>query len=135
MTEKKVVPLRYTATGRRKRSIARVILTAGSGLIVVNGLPSAEYFPRPVWLLVLAQPFEASETVGQYDVKVNVCGGGLSGQAGATRHGISRALLTMAPTLRTSLKKEGLLTRDSREKERKKFGQKGARKKFQYSKR
>ncbi|MEK7286332.1 MAG: 30S ribosomal protein S9 [Nitrospirota bacterium] len=133
--EKKTTPLRYTATGRRKRSIARVTLTAGTGAIVVNGLPSTEYFPRPVWLLVLAQPFEVSETVGQYNVSVNVCGGGLSGQAGATRHGISRALLSIVPHLRPNLKKEGLLTRDPREKERKKFGQKGARKRFQYSKR
>jgi small subunit ribosomal protein S9 len=138
MIEKKVVesvPSKYLATGRRKRSVARVTLTAGKGLITVNGLSSEQYFPRPVWLLVLAQPFEASETVGQFDVRVNVCGGGLSGQAGATRHGISRALLSVLPNLRPSLKKEGLLTRDPREKERKKYGQKGARKKFQYSKR
>lgn len=126
---------RYCATGRRKRAIARVILTAGQGAIVVNGRPSDEYFPRSAWRLDLALPFQTSETVGQYDVFVNVGGGGLSGQAGATRHGISRALLSISPDLRPTLKKEGLLTRDSREKERKKYGQKGARKKFQWTKR
>ncbi len=126
---------RYSATGRRKRAIARVTLTAGSGAILVNGLPSDQYFPRSAWRLSLALPFQVSETVGQYDVFVNVCGGGLSGQSGATRHGISRALLSVSPDLRAPLKKEGLLTRDSREKERKKYGQKGARKRFQWTKR
>jgi small subunit ribosomal protein S9 len=86
-------------------------------------------------MYLLAQPFEVSQTVGQYDVHVNVCGGGLSGQAAATRHGISRALLGVSPQLRAPLKKEGLLTRDPREKERKKYGQKGARRRFQFSKR
>jgi small subunit ribosomal protein S9 len=135
MTENKSETARYCATGRRKRSIARVILTLGSGAIVVNGLPSEKYFPRPAWRSAIALPLAISETVGQYDVHVNVCGGGLSGQAGATRHGISRALLSISPDFRLLLKKEGLLTRDSREKERKKYGQKGARKRFQYSKR
>jgi small subunit ribosomal protein S9 len=135
MTEKKSKTTRYCATGRRKRAIARVTLTVGTGAIVVNGRPSDEYFPRPAWRLDLALPFRTSETVGQYDVFVNVCGGGLSGQAGATRHGISRALIAVSPDLRPSLKKEGLVTRDSREKERKKYGQKGARKRFQWTKR
>jgi len=126
---------RYCATGRRKRAVARVTLTTGSGAIVVNGLPSDQYFPRSAWRLALALPFRISETVGQYDTFVNVCGGGLSGQSGAVRHGISRALLAVSPDLRPNLKKEGLLTRDSREKERKKYGQKGARKRFQWTKR
>lgn len=125
----------HSATGRRKRAVARVILTSGKGTIVVNGLPSDQYFHRPAWRLAISLPFQVSETVGQYDANVNVCGGGLSGQAGAARHGISRALLLISPDLRPNLKKEGLLTRDSREKERKKYGQKGARKRFQYSKR
>lgn len=135
MIEKKVEATRYCATGRRKRAVARVILTAGPGAIVVNGLPSDQYFTRPAWRSAVALPFEISETVGQYDVDVNVYGGGLSGQAGAARHGISRALLAISPDLRLNLKKEGLLTRDSREKERKKYGQKGARKRFQWTKR
>ncbi len=126
---------RFVATGKRKRAIARTSLKPGKGVIVVNGLPLEQYFPRPVWRYLIAQPFEVSGTTGQYDVSVNVCGGGLSGQAGAVRHGIAKALLDVSPTLRPGLKKEGLLTRDPREKERKKPGQKGARKRFQYSKR
>ncbi len=139
MTERQTTPplpaARYCATGRRKRATARVVLIPGAGAIVVNGLPSDQYFPRPAWRSAIALPFEISETVGQYDAHVNVCGGGLSGQAGAARHGISRALLAVSPDLRLNLKKEGLLTRDSREKERKKYGQKGARKRFQWTKR
>ena len=126
---------RYLATGRRKRSVARVFLTSGSGNIVVNGLPVDQYFPRPAWRYWLVYPFEITDTKALYDVKINVSGGGLSGQAGAARHGISRALLSISREWRVPLKKEGLLTRDPREKERKKYGQKGARKRFQFSKR
>lgn len=126
---------RYIATGKRKKATARVWLVPGEGNIVVNGRPSDEYFPRQAWRFLIHQPFQATETVGKYKAVVNVGGGGLTGQASAVRHGISRALLDLAPQLRVSLKKEGLLTRDSRVKERKKYGQKGARKRFQYSKR
>lgn len=116
-------------------AIARVRLMPGDGDIIINGRPSDEYFPRHAWQFLLQQPFQATETVGQYNTLVNVKGGGLTGQAGAVWHGISKALLELTPDLRGSLKKEGLLTRDSRVKERKKPGQPGARKKFQYSKR
>jgi len=123
------------ATGKRKLAIARVRLEPGDGKIIINGRPSDEYFPRHAWQFLLQQPFQVTETVGQYNARVNVKGGGLTGQAGAVRHGISKALLELTPDLRESLKKEGLLTRDPRVKERKKPGQPGARKKFQYSKR
>jgi len=125
----------YFATGKRKTAIARVILQPGSGTVVVNGTPSAQYFPNPVSQFFIAQPFQVTETVGQYDVRINVCGGGIMGQAQAARHGISKALLVILPALRLKLKPAGLLTRDPREKERKKYSQKGARKRFQYSKR
>ncbi len=125
----------YFATGKRKRSIARIILQPGSGTITVNGLPFTQYFPRSASQYLLAQPFEVTQTVGQYDVRVNVRGGGIMGQASAVRHGISKALLEVSAPLRAPLKSAGLLTRDPREKERKKYGQKGARKRFQYSKR
>jgi len=125
----------HCATGKRKTAIARVILRPGAGAVVVNGTPSTQYFPNPVSQFFLAQPFQVTETVGQYDVQINVSGGGIMGQAQAARHGISKALLTILPALRLKLKPAGLLTRDPREKERKKYGQKGARKKFQYSKR
>ncbi|MFY9270743.1 MAG: 30S ribosomal protein S9 [Candidatus Manganitrophaceae bacterium] len=126
---------RYSATGKRKNAIARVWLEPGAGKIVVNGRPSDEYFPRHAWKALLLQPFQAAEVVGRYDTHATVEGGGLTGQAGAIRHGISKALLEVAPQSRALLKKEGLLTRDPRVKERKKYGQKGARKRFQYSKR
>jgi len=126
---------RYTATGKRKRAVARVFLTQGTGTMVVNGMPGDQYFTRVAWRYFLEQPFTLSGTTGQYDLAVNVCGGGLSGQASATRHGITKALLLVSPQWRSLFKKEGLLTRDPREKERKKYGQKGARKRFQYSKR
>lgn len=126
---------RYFSVGKRKNSIARVWLEAGDGKIVVNGKPSDEYFPRQAWKFLLLQPFQVTETLGKYNAFANVHGGGLTGQAGALRHGISKALLEVSPLLRVSLKKEGLLTRDPRIKERKKYGQKGARKRFQYSKR
>jgi len=126
---------RYYATGKRKNAIARVWLKPGAGEMLVNGRPMNDYFPRKVWVAIILQPFQLTETIGKFDVSVNVSGGGLSGQAGAFRHGISKILLQVAPESRTTLKKEGLLTRDSRIKERKKYGQKGARKRFQFSKR
>jgi len=126
---------RIQATGKRKNAIARVYLQPGEGSIIVNGRLSDHYFPREAWKFLLRQPFKATDTVGQYNVVANIKGGGLTGQAGALRQGISKALLEVVPHLRASLKKEGLLTRDARKKERKKFGQKGARAKFQFSKR
>ncbi len=125
----------YRATGRRKTSVARVILRPGSGNILVNKKPIEEYFPRETLRMIIRQPLELVGLTGKFDVQVNVQGGGLSGQAGAIRHGIARALLEYDPDLRPKLKKEGLLTRDPRMKERKKYGLAGARKRFQYSKR
>ena len=122
-------------TGRRKNAVARVFLGAGSGTITVNGRALNEYFPRPTSQMIVRQALEAVEKSSDFDVTVNVCGGGESGQAGAVRHGISRALLVVDATLRGKLKENGFLTRDARKKERKKPGQPGARKKFQYSKR
>jgi len=127
--------LQYYATGKRKSSIARVWLTPGRGKITVNERPVEEYFGREILRMVLRQPLELTGTIGKFDVSVKVKGGGSSGQAGAIRHGISKALLDINPEFRTRLKKEGFITRDSREKERKKYGQKGARKRFQFSKR
>lgn len=125
----------FLGTGRRKTSIARVRLASGSGKIVVNGRPFENYFPTETLRMVVSQPFTVTSTAGKYDARVNVQGGGPNGQAGAVRHGIARALLEADIALRPTLKSEGLLTRDSREKERKKYGQPGARKRFQYSKR
>ncbi|MGD8858548.1 MAG: 30S ribosomal protein S9 [Myxococcales bacterium] len=122
-------------TGKRKNAIARVFVQPGSGKITVNGRPVEEFFPRQTSQMVVRQPLELVERTGDLDVTVNVCGGGESGQAGAVRHGISRALLVVDPELRSALKKAGFLTRDARKKERKKPGQPGARKKYQYSKR
>jgi small subunit ribosomal protein S9 len=122
-------------TGKRKNAIARVLVKPGSGVITVNGRALETYFPRPTSVMVVKQALEAVEKQDQFDVTVNVVGGGESGQAGAVRHGISRALLVVDPTLRPVLKKAGFLTRDARKKERKKPGQPGARKRFQYSKR
>jgi len=124
-----------TATGKRKTSIARVRLQLGGGNIVVNGRALDEYFPREASRMIINQSFDAVNGVGRYDVAANICGGGLSGQADALRHGIARALEKFDQTLRASLKKRGLLTRDARKKERKKYGQKGARARFQFSKR
>ena len=126
---------RTPATGRRKEATARVTLMAGSGEVTVNKRSAADYFGRPVLEMVLRQPFEVTETTGQYDIVVNAAGGGLSGQAGAVRLGIARALIALRPELRAALKKAGLLTRDARQVERKKYGQPKARKRFQYSKR
>ena len=122
-------------TGKRKNAIARVFLQNGSGKITVNGRTLEEFFPRQTSQMVVRQALELIEKADDFDVNVNVCGGGESGQAGAVRHGISRALLIIDPEFRSALKKAGFLTRDARKKERKKPGQPGARKKYQYSKR
>jgi small subunit ribosomal protein S9 len=127
--------IQYYATGRRKSSKARVIITPGDGKIIVNDKPANIYFPRETLRMMLRQPIELAGLTGKYDIIAEVTGGGLSGQAGAIRHGIARAIVNMDSDLRSRLKKEGFLTRDPREKERKKYGQKGARKRFQFSKR
>jgi small subunit ribosomal protein S9 len=127
--------VQYHAAGKRKNAVARVWLTQGEGNFSVNKRPVDEYFPRGIWKVQVKQPLEVCGLTGQYNVVANVYGGGLSGQAGAIRHGIARALLEIDPKLRSRLRKEGLLTRDSRIKERKKYGQRGARRRFQYSKR
>ena len=126
---------RAYATGRRKDAVARVWLKPGSGKVTVNGRDQEIYFARPVLRLVLAQPLQLVDRMTQYDVIVSVKGGGLSGQAGAVRHGISKALTFYEPELRGPLKKEGFLTRDSRVVERKKYGKAKARRSFQFSKR
>ncbi len=126
---------RSYATGKRKNAIARVWVKRGQGLITVNGKPSNEYFARPVLQMIIDQPFEAAERTGQFDVYCTVTGGGLSGQAGAVRHGISKALTLFEPELRPVLKKGGFLTRDPRVVERKKYGKAKARRSFQFSKR
>ncbi len=126
---------RSYATGRRKDATARVWIKPGSGKIIVNGRDQEVYFARPVLRMMIAQPFEAAERVDAFDVYCTVKGGGLSGQAGAVRHGISRALTYYEPALRGVLKAGGFLTRDSRVVERKKYGRKKARRSFQFSKR
>ena len=123
------------ATGRRKRSIAKVWVKKGSGNIHVNGLKMNEYFKRPVHQIIVTRPLEISEVATNYDVKCSVKGGGLSGQAGAVKHGISKALQLFEPSLRGALKSAGFLTRDSRVVERKKYGKRKARRSFQFSKR
>jgi len=125
----------FFATGRRKNAVARVRMKPGSGQILVNHRPLEEYFGRKTSQMVIRQPLELTQTLGQYDIFVNVDGGGLSGQAGAIRHGITRTLMVINPALRPALKKAGFVTRDQRAKERKKYGQRGARARFQYSKR
>lgn len=127
--------VQYAGTGRRKNSVARVRLVPGSGKITMNGKDVRDYLPYENLITDLSQPFGITETTGSYDVLVNVNGGGFSGQAGATRHGIARALLTVDPDFRGPLKKAGMLTRDPRMKERKKYGLKKARKASQFSKR
>jgi small subunit ribosomal protein S9 len=127
--------LLVTATGRRKQSIARIRLKPGTGEFSVNDRTLDAYFGRATSKMLLKQPLEVVEQLGKVDIHINVCGGGLSGQAGAIRHGISRALIKLTPEHRPALKKAGFLTRDSRSVERKKYGQPGARKRFQYSKR
>lgn len=126
---------RAYATGKRKDAIARVWVKPGTGKIIVNGKEYAAYFARPVLQMILNQPLVAAARVGQYDIIATVVGGGLSGQAGAVRHGISKALTYYEPALRGVLKKGGFLTRDSRVVERKKYGKAKARKSFQFSKR
>ncbi|MFN7943707.1 MAG: 30S ribosomal protein S9 [Thermoanaerobaculia bacterium] len=125
----------YYGTGRRKTSTARVFLRPGSGAVRVNGRDLDGYFPSETLRMVVRQPLVLTETAEKFDVLVNVDGGGSAGQAGAVRHGISRALLVFDVTLRERLKAAGFLTRDPRKKERKKYGQPGARKRFQFSKR
>jgi small subunit ribosomal protein S9 len=127
--------IQYYGTGRRKTSTARVYLRPGSGNIKVNRRSFETYFPNETLRMIIRQPLRLTENVEKFDVLVNVRGGGSAGQAGAVRHGITRALLEFNSDLRPVLKKEGLITRDPRQKERKKYGQKGARKRFQFSKR
>ena len=125
----------YAAMGRRKESTARIRLTPGSGKITINGEPVEKFIPRETLRMIIRQPLEATQTVEKFDIKANVRGGGMSGQAGAVRHAISRALLKVDENFKAALKKGGFLTRDPRAKERKKYGQKGARKRFQWTKR
>jgi small subunit ribosomal protein S9 len=126
---------RSYATGRRKDAVARVWLKPGTGKILVNGRDQTVYFARPTLRLVINQPFDITDRVGQYDIVATVKGGGLSGQAGAVKHGIAQALSKFEPALRSAVKAEGFLTRDSRAVERKKYGKTKARKSFQFSKR
>lgn len=123
------------STGRRKRAVARVKLMLGQGVITVNGKSVDDYFPRPQLLQIVRQPLEATQSLSRFDVKVKAEGGGVTGQAGAVRHGIARALVEVDESLKETLRKQGFLTRDPREKESKKYGRKRARKRFQYSKR
>jgi len=125
----------FLGTGRRKTSVARVRLSSGTGKVTVNGRAFENYFPTDSLRMVVQQPFVVTNMTDKFDVRVNVSGGGPAGQAGAVRHGISRALLVADAALRPPLKAEGLLTRDPRMRERKKYGQPGARKRFQFSKR
>ena len=123
------------ATGRRKEAVARVRLIPGTGQFKLNGRGLEDYFPRPVLRMIVTEPLRLTNTIDAYDIVARLEGGGMSGQAGALRHGISRALIEADPTLRSELKRKGLLTRDAREKERRKYGLKKARKAPQYSKR
>ena len=134
-TPKKDALGRSQSVGKKKNAIARVIIKLGSGKITVNGRSVENYFPRPVLQMIINQPFAVTNREGQFDVQCNVCGGGLSGQAYAVRHGISRCLDLFEPELHTALKRAGFLTRDSRIDERKKPGLSKARKRFQFSKR
>jgi small subunit ribosomal protein S9 len=126
---------RAYATGRRKNAVARVWVKPGNGKITVNGRDQTVYFARPTQQMVIQQPFDVTQRRDQFDVIATVSGGGLSGQAGAVRHGISQALVKFEPTLRGTIKQNGFLTRDSRVVERKKYGRAGARRRFQFSKR
>lgn len=127
--------IQHYGTGRRKTSTARVFLRAGAGKFVVNDKPFDDYFPNEMLKMIIRQPLAITETSDKFDVLVTVAGGGPSGQAGALRHGIARALVAFNPELRPKLKQAGFLTRDPREVERKKYGRPGARKRFQFSKR
>jgi small subunit ribosomal protein S9 len=130
-----VADIQYYGTGRRKTSTARVYLRPGTGEIKVNRKTFDEYFPNQALRMVIRQPLTLTDTASKFDIVVNVAGGGPAGQAGAVRHGITRALMVFNSDLRPALKDAGLVTRDPRQKERKKYGQKGARKRFQFSKR
>ena len=127
--------IEFSGTGRRKNSVARVRMTPGSGKIVVNGRPFEAYFPRESNRLIIMQPLELVNLVGKFDISVNSSGGGLSGQAGSVRLGIARSLVTMDAKFRADIKKAGFLTRDPRARERKKYGRKRARRRFQFTKR
>ena len=133
--KKKAATAKISATGRRKESVARVFLSPGKGDIMVNKRQLTDYFTREELRLMIMQPFTVTNTQGKYDVYCTITGGGISGQAGALRHGISRALVAADESTKLTLRRAGLLTRDPRMKERKKYGQKGARKRFQFSKR
>ena len=126
---------KFYATGKRKTSIARVWMKPGTGEIVINKRPLDVFFGRETSKMVIRQPLELTDNMGKFDISVNVAGGGISGQAGAIKHGITKALLEVNPELRATLKQAGFITRDSRIKERKKYGQKGARAHFQWTKR
>ncbi|MBR5998593.1 MAG: 30S ribosomal protein S9 [Deltaproteobacteria bacterium] len=126
---------KYYATGKRKSSIARVWLKSGNGQIMVNRQPLDDYFGRAILRMVIEQPLTLTETIGKFDIDINVSGGGHAGQAGAIKHGISKALMAYNQDLRPTLKKAGFITRDSRVKERKKYGRRAARARFQFSKR
>jgi small subunit ribosomal protein S9 len=130
-----VADIQYYGTGRRKTSTARVYLRPGTGEFRINRKTFEQYFPNQTLRMIISQPLKLTDTAEKFDVLVNVAGGGPSGQAGAVRHGITRALLEYNSELRRTLKQAGLVTRDPRIKERKKYGQKGARKRFQFSKR
>jgi small subunit ribosomal protein S9 len=130
-----VAEIQYYGTGRRKTSTARVYLRPGGGEVQINHKPFDRYFPNETLRMIIRQPLHLTETVNKFDILVNVDGGGPAGQAGAIRHGITRALIEFNADLRPTLKQAGLITRDPRIKERKKYGQKGARKRFQFSKR
>lgn len=125
----------FYGTGKRKSAVARTRLYPGAGRILVNDRPYEEYFPRETLQMIIRQPLNLTKTLGKFDIKIRVVGGGTAGQAQAIRHGISRALLRFDADLRVPLKRAGLLTRDARIKERKKYGQRSARARFQYSKR
>jgi small subunit ribosomal protein S9 len=125
----------YHAIGRRKEAVARIWMKPGQGNVVVNKQPVLDFFKREILKMIIEQPLEITETLGKFDIQINVRGGGLSGQAGAVRHGIARALCKADEELRPKLKAAGMLTRDPRMVERKKYGQPGARKRFQFSKR
>jgi len=130
-----VADIQYYGTGRRKTATARVFLTPGKGQITVNKEKFEDYFRSETQRMIIRQPLQLTDTLTKFDIQVNVRGGGISGQAGAVRHGITRALIEFNNDLRKKLKKAGFVTRDPRVKERKKYGQKGARKRFQFSKR
>ena len=127
--------IQYYGTGRRKSATARVYLRPGAGAVKINKKDVEQYFPNETLQMIIRQPLQLTETVGKFDILINVDGGGPAGQAGAIRHGITRALMEFNADLRPALKHAGLITRDPRIKERKKYGQKGARKRFQFSKR